>query len=912
MNGNGISKGTGSRLALVIAFGLWAATTDGDGLDSSAPRRLTAGETHVYTFPLEAHEYLDGQRRLALPLYEEMLRHARAAADRVAEAWGWTRLAGVYRSLGETGDALVTARAALVLWQQIGHRGMEAHTYALIGSIYTQLAETQKALDYFHLALQRGDEAENPRWRANTLEELTTLHVSMAAYGQAIATVEQALRIYQSEGLLDRQVAVLGRIGWLHATQGRPEEALRLYQEVLALSEASERFESTTCVLLKMALLQASLGRSQEAKRLTRRAKESLREWDQGVYRASYLHFLPAKVDARLGEAEAALSGFRAALGLYKELDESRLMAATLYEIARLEADQGRLQEALKAVEEAVQRIESQREVVGGHRLQALFLASRREAYKLWIDVLMRLAASQPSAGYAARAFEVHERSLARNLLEAISETRPGIRRGLDPALSERQRQLTERLRQYMLEEIRKRASDTRAPAMQAAELTDLLAEYGELQDRSRAGSRPASERIPVSTLTLAEVREQVLDEETVLLEYALGDPRSFLWVVTSSSASTFELPGRADIEALAWRAYGHLTARAQPLPFTVETASARRRRIEQADDDYRAAAVELSQMLLTPTIRLADGGLGSLLEARRIVVIGEGVLQYLPFSALPIPGTPGAPLGFEYEVVTAPSASVLGALRRRDVVRTATRKGPRKTLAVLADPALRAEDKRFPHPFRGLPLQRSLWTLGFSDLPALPGARREAKSLERLVPRRQRLVALGGAASREMVLSGALAPYRLVHFATHTLLNSRHPDLSGMVLSLVDEQGRPQDGFLRLDDIYDLQLSADLVVLSACQTALGEEIRGEGLVGLTHAFMYAGVPTVVGSLWSPDDDATAALMARFYDAMLRQGLPPATALRQAQAAIAAQPQWRSPYYWAAFVLQGDWRSVEF
>ena len=162
--------------------------------------------------------------------------------------------------------------------------------------------------------------------------------------------------------------------------------------------------------------------------------------------------------------------------------------------------------------------------------------------------------------------------------------------------------------------------------------------------------------------------------------------------------------------------------------------------------------------------------------------------------------------------------------------------------------------------------------------------------------------------ASRATVMSPDFGNYRIVHFATHSLLNNEHPELSGVVLSLVDRAGRPQNGFLRLYDIYNLRLSSDLVVLSACQTALGGEIGSEGLIGLTRGFLYAGTPRVVASLWETDDRASAELMKRFYESMLTRNERPAAALRAAQISMWRTKGWDSPYYWAAFTLQGEWR----
>ena len=186
--------------------------------------------------------------------------------------------------------------------------------------------------------------------------------------------------------------------------------------------------------------------------------------------------------------------------------------------------------------------------------------------------------------------------------------------------------------------------------------------------------------------------------------------------------------------------------------------------------------------------------------------------------------------------------------------------------------------------------------------------SRAEADAIARLVPESQRLEAVDFVANRATATSADLNQYRIVHFATHGLINSRHPELSGIVLSLVDQKGQPQNGFLRLNEIYNLRLNAELVVLSACQTALGKEIKGEGLIGLTRGFMYAGAPRVVASLWRIDDRATAELMARFYRGMLKDGLRPAAALRAAQVSMWRDNRWSGPHYWAAFTIQGEWK----
>ena len=189
-----------------------------------------------------------------------------------------------------------------------------------------------------------------------------------------------------------------------------------------------------------------------------------------------------------------------------------------------------------------------------------------------------------------------------------------------------------------------------------------------------------------------------------------------------------------------------------------------------------------------------------------------------------------------------------------------------------------------------------------------LPHTRTEANNILKLASAAEAMQALDFSANRAAATNPQLSQYRIVHFATHGILNSLHAELSGVVLSLVDDKGKPQNGFLRLRDIFNLNLPAELIVLSACETGLGQEVRGEGLVGLTRGFMYAGAPRVLVSLWSVDDAATSELMSRFYKKMLQEGQKPAAALRAAQLEMWQNPQWKDPYYWAAFTLQGEWR----
>lgn len=269
-----------------------------------------------------------------------------------------------------------------------------------------------------------------------------------------------------------------------------------------------------------------------------------------------------------------------------------------------------------------------------------------------------------------------------------------------------------------------------------------------------------------------------------------------------------------------------------------------------------------------------------------------------------------------DHEIVALPSATALFSLRAA----AAQRKPARKLVAVIADPVFEAADRRvgeaspsalsrgIEDASDGVEVERSATDAGIGRLERLPGTRREGEGILALAGKNATLRAFGFDATRELVMSPALAEYRIIHLATHGLLNSRDPDLTGLVLSRVDAQGKARNGFVKAAEVQQLKLSADLVVLSACQTALGKEVRGEGLVGLARAFMAAGSQRVVGTLWQVPDAATAELMRVFYRGILVDHLKPATALRQAQLTVRAQPRWSSPYYWAGFTLLGEWQ----
>lgn len=617
------------------------------------------------------------------------------------------------------------------------------------------------------------------------------------------------------------------------------------------------------------------------------------------LYVAESLNRLGA-IARRQGDLALAEEHHRRALAIQERLTPRALdVVDTLNNLGAAALQAGRFADAVPIFTRALGIVEDQRGQVPSSDGRALFLAQYTEPYA-------GLLRAHVALGELASAFGVVERARARSLLELLNGAGGEIRHGVNPGLLERERQIRGQLNASatrQMEMLRGQHTSDEAAAVDR-DLDALVTQFREIQAEIQAASPQYAALTQPRPLALREVQQQVLDAESLLLEYALGDEVSYLFAVTRSSIRGIELPGRANIERAARRVYGLLTAR-QPVPG--EGARQRQARIAKADAEYAEAAEALGRMILAPV--------GGELTGKRLLIVADGALQYVPFGALL---ENGRPLIVDHEIVNLPSASAMAVLRRE----VAARPAAEKLVAVLADPVFDTSDPRLKRGVRGqtaspaallaADVQRTVRAAGIVDnrgaLSRLPFTRDEADAIVAVAPVGQSTKAIDFNASRATATGAGLNRHRIVHLATHGVLDTERPELSGIVLSLVDEQGRAQDGFLRLHEVYNLNWAAELVVLSACQTALGQDIKGEGLVGLTRGFMYGGAKRVVASLWNVNDGATAQLMKHFYQGLLGRGQSPAAALRAAQIEMWKRRQWRSPYYWAAFVLQGEWR----
>ncbi len=791
---------------------------------------------------------LRGDPAGALANHRQALELARSLADRRLEAQALHNQGVLYMRLGRARDAVERFTAALPLFREQGDRRRQAAALAALGTLHLWLRDFDRALAEIGEALELETAIGNRRGQAKNLNGLAVLYVATDSTARALPLHRRALEIHREIGDRRQEAATLQLLGRALVTAGDPSAGLAALTESVALNQA---------LGLPMAETRALLGRGEA-------------------------HFA-------LGDADSALADFRGALARSRGAGARLLKIDSLRQMAVVERDRGELTAALATAERALELAESQRTAIAGNDLRTSYFASLSSVYELSIDVLVDLASGAGDGGrdLVGQAFEIAERARARGFLDQLREVRLELRQGVVPELAAREKRLLLELDDKVQRQRRQREKGAAKAGIAAleADIDRQLRELADLRAEIRAVSPAyASLNQPVE-VELAQVQERDLDADTVLLEYLLGSRRSFLWCVTPTTATVHGLAPQEQIEALVREVFADLSD-ADP-----RRGAGERRALEQ-----------LSQLLLGPVVaELGD---------KRLAIVADGALQYLPFAALPVAGEP---LVARHELVYLPSAAVLAELRRP----RAEGREPARMLALFADPVFSADDPRVAHSPPAAAASVAPARASFDNVPGrslerLAWSRREAEGIaDTLVgrwPREELFLATDFASSVEAVTSGLLRDYRILHFATHGLVDSGRPQLSALVLSLVDAGGRPQDGFLRLYDVYDLDLAADLVVLSGCRTALGREIRGEGLQGLSRGFFHAGASRVMASLWSVQDRATGELMARFYRALFEQRLTPAAALRQAQVSMWRDAQWAAPFHWAGFVIQGDWR----
>lgn len=794
----------------------------------------------------------------------------RAADAREQEARVLNDLGELLVALGEMPNAEPLHMRAVELARSCGAARVEATALNELGRIAELGGDLTRALDFYERSLAVRKKVGPKSAEAITLQNLGNLQVLIGRDEEAQDLLEAALALLEGPGNDAVRARVLISLGWLDYLMGKPEEALFRFDQAETLLGVDGDPSRRAGVLDRKGTTLKALGRLPEAEMAYRQALEILVTAGNPRSQAHTLANL-GWLALENGQLEEADARFQEALAIFDLGGEPAAASRTRLGRARVARLKGRLDLARAELEKATPQLEAMRERVLGALSRDHFIAARYEIYEEWVALLMEMDRQEPSKGHAARALEVAERARGRGLLERL--VRPGA--------GARQDDRTESLLAIIadLERQRstiaaKRPGDPRADLL-ANQLRSLWLEVEKLDDTERILKQ-------AEVLNAAEI-QALAGQADLFVFYFLAEPESFVWTVDRRQVGVHRLAGRALIEGRARRL-------AETIPRASEVALA-------AALPHRLA--EVSELVLDPIGQHLAGH-------ERLFILPDGVLHLVPFAALPDPTADDSqPLIRRHGLSMLPSFSLLASQRRQATVR----RQPSQDLVIIADPVFSTEDERVlgaPAPV-DLPqdLRRSLENLDVRRLERLPGTAEEALAIRAQAPSGRSLSFTDFAADRRLIESGILKDSRILHFATHGLVHSIHPSLSGLVLSLVDPQGQPRDGFLRAHEIAGLDLAADLAVLSACQTGSGREIRGEGLVGLTQAFFAAGVRRQIVSLWQVDDGTTPLLMSELYRQLFRGRQSPSQALRKAQLARLDSGN-TAALDWAAFVVIGD------
>lgn len=776
------------------------------------------------------------------------------------------RQAGIYSLLGEYDRAIEINQEAEERARAFGHLPSVCRAAQGVGDCYLALGRPDRAMESYEAAQKIAKEYGYRTIEAWLLQGLGSAQLALGDLENARTAFQSAGEINHEVGNRVEEARALEGLGSVAIEQRETRRAIELLTVGLRILDGLDSSAEVA------AYVQVSEAKLEQAKILNKLAS---------LYATS--------------DADRAVEYLRRARALGTETGNRNAAAESEYQLARVDRSRGRMEQARREVEEAIAGAESLRARVRNPDLQTSYFSTTQRYYELYVDLLMR-------GRQAGDGFTASERGRARGLLDAIALRGGALTQAIDPALSERERELRRALTGKLDQRLRLATGEATKQELAALdrELSELETEYQQVQGKLRAASPAYAALTSPEPVTVERVQRELLDDGTALVEYALGEERSYVWAVTTKGMVSAALAGREAIEGQARRVRELLVARScaprHELPD--ETAE----RIRAADAAYAKQAARLREMVLGPVEKAVSG--------KRLAVVADGALQLVPFGALV--DASGHYEIERHEVVMLPSATALEALRRERGTRA------EGTVAVVADPVFAATDPRVAEA-KGQAEAMDETVARARDgvrggceeragLERLEGSRAEAEAIAKLVPAGERMEALDFAANLDMATSGRLRGYRVVHIATHGYVPSEAPELSGLVLSLVDEQGRERAGYLGLPQIYAMRLNADEVVLSACETGLGKQVRGEGMVGLARGFMYAGARRVVASLWKVDDRPTAELMETMYARLLKKGASGGGALRAAQLEMLEDERWRAPYYWAAFQLYGEWR----
>jgi tetratricopeptide (TPR) repeat protein len=734
-------------------------------------------------------KYWSGDLTQALTFYRKALAIWSDLKDRRGQAQSYTYLGYSSSDLAQTKAAFDFYRNALTLWNAVGDERGKAVTLTAIGRLYSRVGESQTALDFFQKAMPLSSRIGNKVEEARVLTGMAYVFGRLGEEQKALDLYEKARQLFADANYIDGEASTVYSAGRVYYSMGNTEKALEYHLRALESCRIIGDQRLEIIILIEIGRLHQSSGDHSAAIKNFLLARDFAHAQKDLRAEMDAWNLLGVSYEVRQGKKKA-LTCYERALALSRAAEFGFGESAMLYQIARTQRDLGDIASARTQIESAIRIIESLRTKVASQELRASYFASVRQLYELYIDLLMDLNNKNPGQGFDVLAFEASEQGRARSLLEMLAAARVGVRDKVEPQLLQREQvlreELSEKVRQLEVETAS--GVKTEKPEL-VTEIDELTDRYQEANAVVRAASLEHTDQAQPTPLSLKEIRDQVLSRDAALLAFSLGEKRSFLWLVTKDNFTSCELPPRQQIEESAREIRELLMA---PLTTGGEAFEVRQKRLHDAEEEYWKKSTLFSNMLL--------GQVALNLASNKLLIIPDGDLQYLPFSALPIPlRNDRTPLLVEHEITFQPSASALSTLKRKAIPDAS------KGVAIFADPVFGLDDQRFaakrkegvtlasvhdPQMVQALRDVNVNLEQG-SSIPRLVASRQEAEGIVNVMASTDNLKAIGFEADKQRVTASDLSKYRIVHFATHGVLDNKNPELSGLVLSRLDEEGR-------------------------------------------------------------------------------------------------------------------------
>jgi len=811
----------------------------------------------------------------AVDLYREALDIAQEIADRQREAECLTDIADVNWKKGNYSQSIEKYKKSLGISQDIGDDSRQFWTLVGMGNVFLKTGEFSKSLHSYLQALEINKQLKLKHQEGILLNNIANIYLNTGDHPKALEYYQRALDIHKETGSKSSEGVTLNNIAHVYSEQEDYSRASELYRQALQIARETGDKRAEANRVNNLANTYTRMGDVRAARKLydealTLAQNLGAKEIEANVYRDR------AYMLDRAHEYSKAEESFLKAISIGQEIGYSQKTWMAHAGLASVYRKQSKDQDALAQYKKALETIESIRAQLQLEEHKSGFLSDKMEVYISLVSLLFDLHQGQSLEGYDEEAYYMAEKAKARAFLDSLQEGKINLGSKLSPKLKEEENELLRKISGIQTELVKPHISDSRRNEL-IRELEEAEENHLNLIQKIRSANLAYAQIVYPEPYRLESIQQKLLDIDTAILEYLVGQEEAFLFFVKKDECSVHRLSTSRDLEERADDYLSLLTT--------------------GADKDFQAfsAGKRLFQELIGPV----KDKIGSI---QRLIVIPDGNLSFLPFEALVEPGGDDHPqyLIKDFRISYAPSATALANLLDRNSLSSQP-----KDLLAFADPdydfvALSRKEIDAANILREVYMEQ-----GF-DFSPLKYSAEEVIQIAKLIKKKARDVYIENDAKEEKIKSLPLKDYKIMHFATHGFIDEQVPLRSSLFLTL--DEDPTEDGFFQAREIYTIDLNAKLVVLSACQTGKGKLIRGEGVMGLSRAFLYAGAESVIASLWSINDKATSVFMKHFYEG-LSQGKSKEESLQKAKLDLIGS-QYKHPFYWAPFVLNGDSRGI--